>query len=52
VRSAAARALAEVGHAEHVEQLRALLRDPDKDVRRSAQQSMDRLAGRLAGRLA
>ncbi|MCU1506749.1 MAG: hypothetical protein JWP05_1718 [Microbacteriaceae bacterium] len=48
VRSAAARALAEVGHAEHVEQLRALLRDPDKDVRRSAQQSMDRLVGRLA----
>jgi HEAT repeats len=48
VRSAAARALAEVGHAEHVEQLRALLRDPDKDVRRSAQQSMDRLAARLA----
>ena len=46
VRSAAARALAEVGHAEHVEQLRALLRDPDKDVRRSAQQSMDRLVAR------
>lgn len=46
VRSAAARALAEVGNAEHAEQLRALLKDPDKDVRRAAQQSLDRLRER------
>jgi hypothetical protein len=46
VRSAAARALAEVGHSEHLEQLRLLVKDRDKDVRRVAQQSLDRLRER------
>lgn len=46
VRSAAARALAEVGRHEHLEQLRLLLTDRDKDVRRAAQQSLDRLRER------
>jgi hypothetical protein len=46
VRSAAARALAEVGHSEHLEQLRLLVKDRDKDVRRAAQQSLDRLRER------
>lgn len=46
VRSAAARALAEVGHSEHAEQLGLLLKDRDKDVRRAAQQSLDRLRER------
>lgn len=46
VRSAAARALAEVGTAEHLDQLRALVKDQDKDVRRAAQQSLDRLRER------
>ncbi|MEO6944483.1 MAG: HEAT repeat domain-containing protein [Lacisediminihabitans sp.] len=49
VRSAAARALAEVGHREHMEQLTLVLRDPDKDVRRAAQQSLDRLRERTRG---
>ncbi|MHB1173039.1 MAG: HEAT repeat domain-containing protein [Lacisediminihabitans sp.] len=44
VRAAGARALAEVGRAEHAEQLKALLRDPDKDVRRRAQEAIARLA--------
>lgn len=46
VRSAAARALAEVGHAEHLDLLRPLVKDQDKDVRRAAQQSLDRLRER------
>lgn len=46
VRSSAARALAEVGRREHMEQLRLLLKDRDKDVRRAAQQSLDRLRER------
>ena len=46
VRAAAARALAEVGGAEHLENLRPLLHDQDKDVRRAAQQSLDRLRER------
>jgi hypothetical protein len=46
VRSAAARALAEAGHHEHMEQLKSLLEDRDKDVRRAAQQSLDRLRER------
>ena len=46
VRSAAARALAEIGHAEHLDLLRPLVKDPDKDVRRAAQKSLDRLRER------
>ena len=46
VRSAAARALAEVGYREHMEQLRLLLKDQDLDVRRAAQHSLDRLRER------
>lgn len=46
VRSAGARALAEVGTAEQLDALRPLLKDADKDVRRSAQQSLDRLRDR------
>ncbi len=46
VRSAAAKALAAVGTAEHVELLKPLLKDPDKDVRRAAQRSLDRLRER------
>jgi HEAT repeat protein len=48
VRSAAARALAVVGDASSEEVLEALLRDPDKEVRRTAQQSLRALKQRLA----
>jgi HEAT repeat protein len=48
VRSAAALALAERGSSDDVEALRALLRDPDKDVRRVARESVARLTARLA----
>lgn len=47
VRSAALRALAVIGGAEHAETIAARLRDPDKDVRRAAQQSRDALSARL-----
>lgn len=47
VRSAALRALAEIGTSEHVETIAARLQDPDKDVRRAAQQSRDALSARL-----
>jgi HEAT repeat protein len=47
VRIAALRALAAIGGPEHTETIAALLRDPDRDVRRAAQQSRDVLAARL-----
>ena len=46
VRAAGLRALAEVGSADNTEAMRALLKDPEKDVRRQAQQSLERLAAR------
>ncbi|MEO7123492.1 MAG: HEAT repeat domain-containing protein [Lacisediminihabitans sp.] len=46
VRSAAARALAEVGTAEHLELLKPLVKDQDKDVRKVAQHSLDRMRER------
>jgi hypothetical protein len=48
VRSAAARALAGVGDASSEEVLESMLRDPDKEVRRTAQQSLRALKNRLA----
>ncbi|VXB70787.1 HEAT repeat domain-containing protein [Pseudoclavibacter sp. 8L] len=47
VRSAAARSLGAVGALEDVERLRPLLKDPEIDVRRSAQQSIDALRARF-----
>jgi len=47
VRAAAAHALAAVGTVDNVETIAALLRDPEKEVRRAAQQSRDALAARL-----
>jgi hypothetical protein len=47
VRAAALHALAAQGTAEHVETIAARLRDPDKEVRRVAQQARDVLAARL-----
>jgi HEAT repeat protein len=47
VRIAALRALAVIGGPEHAETIAARLRDPDKDVRRAAQQSRDALASRV-----
>lgn len=47
VRAAAAHALAAVGTADNVETIAALLRDPEKEVRRAAQQSRDTLAARI-----
>ncbi|WP_424464384.1 HEAT repeat domain-containing protein [Pseudoclavibacter helvolus] len=47
VRSAAARALGAVGALEDVDRLRPLLKDPEIDVRRSAQQSIDALRARF-----
>ena len=44
VRSAAARALAATGDAAQAEPLTAMLKDPDKDVRRAAQQSLAALS--------
>ncbi len=49
VRAAAARALAVVGGAQHSEIVGALVRDPEKEVRRAAQQSRDTLASREIG---
>ncbi|SKA96620.1 HEAT repeat-containing protein [Agreia bicolorata] len=48
VRSAAARALAATGDAATQDTLEALLRDPDKDVRRTAQQSLKTLKDALS----
>jgi hypothetical protein len=47
VRIAGARAIAEVGEADDAPALTAMLRDPEKEVRRAAQQSLVRLAKRL-----
>jgi HEAT repeat protein len=47
VRAAALRGLGSLGTAEHAETITALLRDPEKDVRRAAQQSRDTLEVRL-----
>jgi hypothetical protein len=48
VRIAALRALAEIGAATDTEAMVARLQDPDREVRRAAQQSRDALAERLA----
>lgn len=50
VRAAGARALAAVGDEDTKALLEALLRDPDREVRRTAQQSKRALSDRLAGR--
>src|SRR5450830_1806678 len=47
VRIAGARAIAELGEAENAPALTAMLRDPEKEVRRAAQQALARLAKRL-----
>ncbi|WP_181062730.1 HEAT repeat domain-containing protein [Pseudoclavibacter sp. RFBG4] len=47
VRSAAARSLAAVGTLEDVDRLRPLLKDPEIEVRRSAQQGLDALRARF-----
>ena len=47
VRAAALHALAAQGTAEHADTITQRLRDPDKEVRRAAQQSRDVLAARL-----
>ncbi|HAM27047.1 MAG TPA: hypothetical protein DCP11_10220 [Microbacteriaceae bacterium] len=47
VRIAGARAIAEVGDGDNAPALTAMLRDPEKEVRRAAQQSLARLAKRL-----
>jgi hypothetical protein len=47
VRSAAARALAVVGNVDSIDTLEVMLRDYDKDVRRTAQQSLKVLRGHL-----
>lgn len=47
VRGAAARALGEIGDHEHVERLSQLLKDDEKEVRRSAHDAMVRLEKRL-----
>lgn len=49
VRAAALHGLGAVGTADNVETIAALLRDPEKEVRRAAQQSRDALTARLAG---
>jgi hypothetical protein len=49
VRAAAARALAAVGDENSAASLTAMLGDPDKDVRRAAQQSLAALSQRVAG---
>jgi HEAT repeat protein len=46
VRAAAARAIGELGTLEHVDALRPLLKDPEIDVRRGAQQGIDSLRSR------
>ena len=47
VRAAAARAVAAVGDEASIPGLEVMLRDPDRDVRRAAQQSVDALRERL-----
>lgn len=47
VRAAALHALAEQGTVEHLETIAVRLRDPEKEVRRAAQQARDRLNVRL-----
>ena len=47
VRASAARALGAVGTTEHLESLKPLLKDPEIDVRRGAQQGLDALRARL-----
>jgi hypothetical protein len=47
VRAAACRALGAVGEAEYAPALRALLDDPDRDVRTRAEQALDRMSVRL-----
>ncbi|MEO9013975.1 MAG: HEAT repeat domain-containing protein [Terrimesophilobacter sp.] len=49
VRAASARALAAVGDDSSAVALTVMLRDPDKDVRRAAQQSLAALSERTAG---
>ena len=46
VRAAGLRAIAEIGTEAVTESMRALLKDPEKDVRRQAQQSLERLTKR------
>lgn len=46
VRAAAARALGAIGSAEDIDSVRALLKDPEVEVRRGAQQSLDKLRSR------
>ena len=47
VRAAAARALGAIGSAGDIDSIRALLKDPEVEVRRGAQQSLDALRSRL-----
>jgi HEAT repeat protein len=47
VRVAAARALGAVGSASDLDSIRALLKDPEIDVRRGAQQGLDALRARV-----
>ncbi len=46
VRAAAARALSAIGTAGDIDRVRALLKDPEVEVRRAAQQSLDTLRSR------
>ncbi|MBC7723455.1 MAG: HEAT repeat domain-containing protein [Burkholderiaceae bacterium] len=47
VRAAAAHAIAAIGTTDHLEIIAALLKDPEKEVRRAAQQSRDALQRRV-----
>lgn len=47
VRAAAVRALGTIGSAEDIDRIRALLKDPEVEVRRAVQQSLDTLRSRL-----
>jgi HEAT repeat protein len=48
VRAAAVRALGAIGSAEDIDRIRVLLKDPEVEVRRAVQQSLDTLRSRLA----
>ncbi|WP_367948821.1 HEAT repeat domain-containing protein [Microbacterium sp. NC79] len=48
VRAAAATALSTLGSADHIDALRALLKDPEIEVRRATQRSLDALRKRTA----